>query len=92
MAQKGVQMDRERFSCSICLDLLKDPVTTACGHSYCMNCIKYFWDGEDQKGTYSCPQRRETFRQRPVLKKHTLLAELMEDLKKSRMRSRRSSR
>ncbi|XP_032410053.1 tripartite motif-containing protein 16-like [Xiphophorus hellerii] len=87
MAQTGVQTDRERFSCSICLDLLKDPVTTACGHSYCMNCITDFWDGEEKKGTYSCPQCRETFRQRPVLKKHTLLAELVEDLKKSRARA-----
>ncbi|XP_051267936.1 tripartite motif-containing protein 16-like [Dicentrarchus labrax] len=83
MAQQGIQMDQERLCCSICLDLLKDPVTIPCGHNYCMNCIKSYWDEEDQKKVYSCPQCRQTFRPRPALVKNTMLADLVEELKKT---------
>ncbi|XP_060929461.1 tripartite motif-containing protein 16-like, partial [Limanda limanda] len=76
-------LDRERFCCWICVDLLKDPVTTVCGHSFCKSCINTHWDKEEERGSYSCPQCRQTFTPRPVLETNTMLAASLEELKKT---------
>lgn len=72
----------EQLDCSICLQTLNEPVTTTCGHTYCMKCINSFWNvRNNRRGTYSCPQCQETFRTRPNLKKNTVLANLLEEYK-----------
>ncbi|XP_042183298.1 tripartite motif-containing protein 16-like isoform X1 [Oncorhynchus tshawytscha] len=83
MAQQGVQLDQDQFCCSVCLDVLKEPVTIPCGHNYCRSCIEGCWDQEVLKGVYSCPQCRETFTPRPTLRKNNMLAEMVEKLKKT---------
>src|SRR4029434_109929 len=71
----------DSFTCSVCLDIIKDPVAVPCGHTYCLGCIKGCWDQEDGKGIYSCPQCRQTFRPRPVLSRNILIAEMVEEFR-----------
>ena len=86
MAESSTQRE-DSFTCSVCLDLIKDPVTVPCGHTYCKGCIKGCWDQEDGKGIYSCPQCRQTFRPRPVLSRNILIAEMVEEFRKTRIQT-----
>uniref|UniRef100_A0A672Q6N5 E3 ubiquitin/ISG15 ligase TRIM25-like n=1 Tax=Sinocyclocheilus grahami TaxID=75366 RepID=A0A672Q6N5_SINGR len=78
----ALQVSQDEFMCAVCLDLLKDPVTIQCGHSYCKSCITGCWD---QMRVYSCPQCRQTFSPRPALARNTMLAEVVEKLKKTKL-------
>ncbi|XP_060739767.1 tripartite motif-containing protein 16-like [Tachysurus vachellii] len=87
MAEASVSVDQDQFICPVCLDLLKDPVTLPCGHSFCKVCINGCLDQEDQKDVYSCPQCRDTFTPRPILCRNNMLAEVVEKLKKTEVQA-----
>ncbi|XP_049420504.1 uncharacterized protein LOC125881477 isoform X2 [Epinephelus fuscoguttatus] len=51
-----VSVEGQLSSCSLCQDVLKDPVSTNCGHSFCRQCITSYWDQSASSGDCSCPQ------------------------------------
>ncbi|XP_047676939.1 finTRIM family, member 86 [Tachysurus fulvidraco] len=67
------------FSCPVCLEILCDPATIPCGHTYCLQCIQKHWD-KASKGQYSCPQCRQVFNPRPSLGRNNMLMEAMKKL------------
>lgn len=83
MALALPQLDSRTFSCSICLEPLTEPVTSPCGHNFCCSCIQANWDMEEEvRDSYSCPECRKIFAVRPSMAKNTMLAALVEELKK----------
>ncbi|KAI2645767.1 Cytolytic toxin-beta [Labeo rohita] len=51
----------------------------------CPVCLDLLKDPEDQTRVYSCPQCRQTFSPRPALARNTMLAEVVERVKKTKL-------
>ncbi|XP_075911030.1 zinc-binding protein A33-like isoform X2 [Petromyzon marinus] len=64
--------------CPICLCTFDCPSTLSCGHSFCLQCLDGAWE---RASSFSCPQCRATFPERPQLKRNVALANLVEQLR-----------
>ncbi|XP_073344260.1 NACHT, LRR and PYD domains-containing protein 12-like [Pagrus major] len=51
-----VSVEEQLSCCSLCQDVLKDPVSTSCGHWFCRQCITSYWDQSASPRDSSCPQ------------------------------------
>ncbi|XP_070711588.1 E3 ubiquitin-protein ligase TRIM21-like isoform X1 [Pempheris klunzingeri] len=74
MAAANYLRSEDQFLCSICLDVLTDPVSTPCGHNFCKTCITEHWNTNDR---FLCPLCKEAFTTRPDLRVNTLLSEMV---------------
>ncbi|XP_034469844.1 E3 ubiquitin/ISG15 ligase TRIM25-like [Hippoglossus hippoglossus] len=83
MAAATISIEQDQFCCSVCLEVLRDPVTIPCGHSYCLDCIEDYWSRTKQKVQYSCPQCRQVFNPKPLLSRNTVLGEVVEQFLRS---------
>nr|XP_033932266.1 NACHT, LRR and PYD domains-containing protein 12-like isoform X4 [Pseudochaenichthys georgianus] len=62
-----VPVEEQLSSCALCQDVLKDPVSTSCGHWFCRQCITSYWEQRPPSGDSSCPQCGERSRTRAGL-------------------------
>ncbi|XP_047429463.1 NACHT, LRR and PYD domains-containing protein 3-like [Mugil cephalus] len=51
-----VSVEEQPSCCALCQDVLKDPVSSSCGHWFCRQCITSYWDQSASSGHSSCPQ------------------------------------
>uniref|UniRef100_A0A3B3ZAI1 Uncharacterized protein n=1 Tax=Periophthalmus magnuspinnatus TaxID=409849 RepID=A0A3B3ZAI1_9GOBI len=71
----------EQLRCPICLDLFNRPVSTPCGHNFCGDCIRGYWQSTDMS---LCPMCKHKFYKRPELKVNTFIAEVAAQFRTSR--------
>ncbi|XP_028298714.1 E3 ubiquitin-protein ligase TRIM21-like [Gouania willdenowi] len=72
-------MSEHHFLCSICLEVLTDPVTTPCGHNFCKTCISTHWDTST---TSRCPVCNQVFSTKPQLKVNILMREMVSQFRR----------
>ncbi|XP_049324325.1 NACHT, LRR and PYD domains-containing protein 12-like isoform X16 [Astyanax mexicanus] len=62
---------QDHLRCGLCEQLLTDPVSVTCGHSFCRLCINRYWDETGRTGDFTCPSCRKRSKTRPALHSHT---------------------
>uniref|UniRef100_A0A673G9L9 Tripartite motif-containing protein 47-like n=1 Tax=Sinocyclocheilus rhinocerous TaxID=307959 RepID=A0A673G9L9_9TELE len=68
-------LSEEQFSCSICLEVFVEPVSTPCGHTFCKACLQGFWNHSKK---FICPMCKKAFSRKPELSVNCVLAEIAE--------------
>ncbi|KAM7329050.1 hypothetical protein ACRRTK_010663 [Alexandromys fortis] len=62
MASSVLGMVKEEVTCPICLDLMVEPVSADCGHSFCRACVTLNYESKKGKeGEGICPVCRDSY-------------------------------
>ncbi|KAM6914272.1 bloodthirsty-related gene family, member 30 [Lycodopsis pacificus] len=81
MAEAPDLFSEQELTCSICLDLFDEPVSTPCGHNYCQACIGGYWASSP---VCTCPLCKRQFEERPRLSVNKVFALIANKYKESR--------
>lgn len=69
----GRHLSEDQFSCSICLEVFVEPVSTPCGHSFCKACLQGYWNHSKK---FLCPMCKKSYPKRPEMSVNRVLAEI----------------
>ncbi|XP_043955635.1 E3 ubiquitin-protein ligase TRIM39-like [Gambusia affinis] len=81
MAEAPELFSEQELTCSICLDLFTDPVSTPCGHNFCQACIGGYWASSS---VCTCPLCKRQFDERPQLSINKVFALIADKFKQTR--------
>lgn len=69
----GRVLSEDQFSCSICLEVFVEPVSTPCGHSFCKACLQGYWNHSKK---FLCPMCKKSYTRKPEMSVNRVLAEI----------------
>ncbi|XP_037614119.1 bloodthirsty-related gene family, member 12 [Sebastes umbrosus] len=69
----GRVLSEDQFSCSICLEVFVEPVSTPCGHSFCKACLQGYWTHSKK---FICPMCKKNYSRKPEMSVNRVLAEI----------------
>ncbi|KAM6966066.1 bloodthirsty-related gene family, member 30 [Tautogolabrus adspersus] len=70
----------QELTCSICLDVFDEPVSTPCGHNFCQVCIGGYWASSP---VCTCPLCKRQFDERPQLSVNKVFALIADKYKEA---------
>lgn len=74
-------LPEKHFLCPLCKDIFSSPVTTPCGHSFCLPCLSNYWSRHQSR---YCPHCKRVFADRPDLSINHILADISDNFRKNR--------
>ncbi|XP_056463285.1 zinc-binding protein A33-like [Gadus chalcogrammus] len=57
MAEENPPPLKHFLTCSVCTEILKDPVSLSCHHSFCSSCLQDFWAQAENKNCPVCKRK-----------------------------------
>ncbi|XP_059410968.1 bifunctional apoptosis regulator-like isoform X3 [Carassius carassius] len=77
-SEEGTALSESEFTCHCCYQVLVDPTTLTCGHSFCRHCLANWWASALPRVRRDCPECRAVWTGFP--KVNILLRDAVEKL------------